>query len=54
MVLIVIILLVAYIIVPLIDLTLKLQVLFFVKCLVYVITLLYVLWVLYGHGQPLL
>lgn len=51
MLLVVIILLVAYILVPLIDLTLNERVRFPVKIAVYVITLVYVLYVLFiGKG----
>ena len=53
MLLIVIILLVAYVIIPLIDLTLKENALFFGKVLVYVGTLVYVLWGIFGNGKPL-
>jgi hypothetical protein len=48
MLLIIVILLVAYIIVPLVDLTLKDQALFFVKLLVLVLTTAFILWALYG------
>jgi hypothetical protein len=46
MILIVVILLVAFIIVPLIELTLKEQVQFFAKLLVYVLALVYILYAL--------
>lgn len=50
MLLIIVILLVAYIVVPLLDLTLKENALFFAKCAVYVVTLVYVLWMMFGPG----
>ena len=53
MLLIVIILLVAYIIVPLFDLCLKENALFFSKVLVYILALVYVLWGLFGTGKLL-
>jgi hypothetical protein len=51
MLLIIVILLVAYIIVPLLDLTLKENALFFAKCAVYVATMVYVLWMLFGAAH---
>jgi len=53
MFLIIVILLVAYIIVPLLGLTLKENVQRYALCTVYVITLLYVLWVLFVAHGPL-
>lgn len=50
MLLIVVILLVAYIIVPLLDLCLKENALFFTKLLVFVATFVYVMWQLFGSG----
>jgi hypothetical protein len=43
-----VILLVAFIITPLLDLTLKLQPLYFAKIAIYVIALAWVLWVLFA------
>ncbi len=53
MLLIVVILLVAYILIPLFDLCLKERALFFSKLLVYILTLVYVLWMVFGTGKPL-
>jgi len=50
MLLIVIILLVAFVLVPLLDLCLKEQALFFAKVLVYVLALFIVLWALFVSG----
>jgi hypothetical protein len=53
MLLVVVILLVAFILVPLIDLTLKEQALFFAKLLVYVGALVFILWALFVSGGHL-
>jgi hypothetical protein len=50
MLLIIVILLVNFVIVPLLDMTLKENALFFTKLLVYVVTIAYVLWALFGPG----
>lgn len=48
MLLIIIILLVAYIVVPLLDLVIKDPPLYIIKVIIYVIALLYILWQLFG------
>lgn len=53
MLLIIVILLVAYILIPLIQLTLKERILFFVEVVVYLITCLWVVYVLY-HGKAVM
>ena len=53
MLLVVIILLVSFILIPLVELTLKEQALFFCKLLVYVLSLAYILWVLVAGHTPL-
>lgn len=50
MLLIIVILLVAYIIVPLLDLTLKENALYFGKLIIYLAAMIYVLWMLFGAG----
>ena len=53
MLLIIVILLISFIVIPLLELTLKENALYFGKLLVYVATAIYVLWMLSGVGKVL-